>query len=109
MKKREQWLLVAGLAVGSLVSCSRASTKSPGGSNSMRKSIDPSGRELVQGGSETDPEAIKDKPSPCIKWAKGVGPTSKRQRKAIKTAAGPKAVPEDPEKKLQAENESHQQ
>jgi hypothetical protein len=109
MKRLKLWSLVAALALGNLVGCSRASTNSPDASDSIRKSFDKSGRELGEGREETGPETTKGKPSACIKWAKGSGRTSKPLRKAVKTAADREAVPEDREKKLQAENETHPQ
>jgi cytochrome oxidase Cu insertion factor (SCO1/SenC/PrrC family) len=62
MRRLKLWLLVALLAVGSLVSCSRASTKSPDASDSIRKSFDKSGPELGEGCEETGSETTKGKP-----------------------------------------------
>src|ERR1700720_2694823 len=106
-ERLELWLLVALLAVGSLAGCSRASTTLPDASDRISKSFDQSGREHGKGREETGPETTKGKPSACIKWVKGSARTGKTLRKAVKTAADPEAIPEDREKKLQAENETH--
>jgi hypothetical protein len=109
MKRLKLWSLVAALTLGNLLGCSRASTNSPDAADRIRKSFDQSGRDHGEGREETGPETTKGKPSACIKWAKGSGRTSKTLRKAVKTAADPEAIPEDREKKLQAENEQHTQ
>jgi hypothetical protein len=97
MKKLKLWSLVAGLAVGSLMGCSRASsTKSPDTSHGIR-----AGPEVAEGRQEVVPGMIQAKPSACIKWDKGSGRLSKPLRKA-KDAT----VPKGPEKKLQAKNEN---
>jgi hypothetical protein len=93
--------LVAGLAVGNLVGCSRPSTKSP----KHQMAFAP-GRELTDGHEETGPGTTESKPSAGIKWNKGSGRPSKPLRKAVKGAVVPQGVSEDREKKLQAENES---
>ena len=48
----------------------------------------------------------KSKPSPCIRWAKGSGRTSKT-RNAVKTVAAPESDRGDREKALQAENDNY--
>jgi peptidoglycan hydrolase-like protein with peptidoglycan-binding domain len=63
--------------------------------------VRPEGRE------ETGIETTKGKPSAGIKWAKGSGRTIRTLRKAVKTPADPEAVPEDREKKLQAETKEY--
>ena len=107
MKRLKLWLLVAVVAIGSLVGCSRASTKSRDASDHTRKLFDQSGRELGVSREEVRAETTKNKPSACIKWAKGSGRRS-TLRRAIKTAADPQAVPENREKNLQAANDNYQ-
>jgi hypothetical protein len=101
MKRLKLWSLVAGLAVGNLVGCSRASRKSPGASDGIRL-----GREVAEGRQEIGPGTTKGKPSACIKWDKSSGRLSKPPRKAAKDTAVPQRVPEDREKRLQAQNEN---
>jgi hypothetical protein len=96
MKRVKLWSLVAGLAVGNFMGCSRASTKSPDTSYGIR-----AGPEVAEGRQEVAPGMIQAKPSACIKWDKGSGRLSKPLRKA-KDAI----VSKDPEKKLQAKNEN---
>jgi hypothetical protein len=101
MKRLELWSLVAGLALGSLVGCSRASRKSSDASDGIR-----SDREVAEGRQEIGPGTTKGKPSACIKWDKSSGRLSKPPRKAAKGLAVPQRVPEGREKKLQAQNEN---
>ncbi len=108
MKRLRLCLLAALLLVGSQVGCSRAFTRSPDVSDSIRKTFDKSSLELGERHEEIGPET-KGKPSACIQWSKGSGRARRTLRKTVKTVATPKAVPEDREKKLQAENENHSQ
>jgi hypothetical protein len=96
MTRLKLWSLVAGLAVGNLMGCSKPSTQSPHASEGIR-----TGREVAEGRQGIAPGTIPGKPSACIKWDQGSGRLSKPVRKA-KGAA----VPKDPEK-LQAKNENH--
>jgi hypothetical protein len=91
MKSLELWSLIVGLAVG--MGCSRAPTKP----------LDASNRILTSPGvTESRKEIpVAPKPSPCIKWANGVGRLSKPPRKA-KNAT----VLREPHNKLQAKNEN---
>jgi hypothetical protein len=100
MKRLKLWSLVAGLALGSLVGCSRASRNSPGAEDGIR-----SDREVAEGGREIGPGTINGKPSACIKWDKSSRRLSKPPRKAAKGTAVPQRVL-DREKKLQAQNEN---
>ena len=73
MKVLMLWLLVALLAVVSLMGCSRSYATAPAAPDSIRKSL------------ETGPETTKGKPSACKKWVKGSGQTNRPLRKAVKT------------------------
>ena len=98
MKRLELWSLVAVLAVGNLMGCSRASSSSklPHASDGIRAS-----RGVAEGRQEVAPGTTQLKPSACIKRDKGFGRLGKPLRKA-KDAI----VSKDPERKLQAENEN---
>jgi hypothetical protein len=100
MRRLKLWPLVVGLALGSLVGCSRVSRNSPGASDGIR-----SDREVAEGRQEIGPGTTNGKPSACIKWDKSAGRLSKPPRKAAKGTAVPQRVL-DIEKKLQAQNES---
>jgi hypothetical protein len=95
MKRLKLWSLVAVLAVGNFMGCSRASTKPPHASDSIR-----AGRGVAEGRQEVAPGTAQLKPSACIKRDKGSARLSKPLRKA-KDAI----VSKDPERKLQAKNE----
>ena len=99
MKRLKLWSLVAVLAVGNLMGCSRASTKPPHASDGI-----PAGRGVAEGRQEVAPGTTQLKPSACItciKRDRGSGRLSKPPRSA-KNAI----VSKDPERKLQAENEN---
>jgi hypothetical protein len=100
MTRVKLWSLVAGLALGSLVGCSRASRNSPGAEDGIR-----SDREVAEGRQEIGLGAIDSKPSACIKWDRSSGRLSKPPRKAAKDTAVPQRVP-DREKRLRAQNEN---
>jgi hypothetical protein len=95
MKRLKLWSLVAVLAVGNLLGCSRASTKPPHASDGIR-----AGRGVAEGRQEVA-GTTQLKPSACIKRDKGSVRRSKPLRKA-KDAI----VSKDPERKLQAKNEN---
>jgi hypothetical protein len=96
------WTLVGGLALGNLLGCSRA-PRNFEPSDAVR-----SGPEVAEGAPETIPGTNQDKPSPCIKWAKGSGRLTKPVRKAVKTTVGTESPSRDRQKRLQAENENPQ-
>jgi hypothetical protein len=91
MKSLKLWSLGVGLAVG--MGCSRASKNPLDASNRILTSP-----ELAESRQEIP---FAPKPSPCIKWANGVGRLSKQPRKA-KNAT----VPREPHNKLQAKTEN---
>ena len=103
VKRLKLWSLVVGLALGSLVGCSRASRHSSGAEDSIR-----SDREVAEGRQEFGPGTTDGKPSACINWDKSSPRLSKLPRKAAKGNAVPQPVP-DREKKLQAQNENQPQ
>jgi hypothetical protein len=100
MKRLKLWSLILGLAVGNLMGCSRASTKSPDASDGTR-----AGREFAEGRQEVGPGTTDGKPSACVKWDKSSRRLSKPPRKAAKDTAVPERVL-DREKNLQAQNEN---
>ena len=85
--------LVAGLALGNLMGCSKASTKLPDASVGIR-----AGGEVAERRQAVAPGTTLSKPSAYIKWDKGSGRPSKPLRQAKR------AVPKDLAKKLQAKN-----
>jgi hypothetical protein len=96
MKRLKLCSLVVVLAVGNLIGCSRASTKSPHASGGIG-----AGRGVAEGRQEVALGTTQLKPSPCIKRDKGSGRLSKPLRKAKDSI-----VSKDPERKLQAKNEN---
>ena len=96
MKRLKLWSLVAVLAAGNLMGCSRASTKPPHASDGIR-----AGRGIAESRQEVAPGTAQLKPSACIKRDKDSGRLSKPRRKA-KDAI----VSKDPERKLQAKSEN---
>ena len=72
MKRLELWSLVAVLAVGELMGCSRASTKPPNASDGIR-----AGRGIAEGRQEVASGTTQLKPSACIKRDKGSGRLNK--------------------------------
>ena len=99
MLRPKLWTLVAGLALGNLLGCSRAPR------NSEPSDAVGSNREVAEVAPETIPGTNPDKPSPCIKWAKGSGRLSKPE--VVKTT-GTESTSRDRQKRLQAENENPQ-
>jgi hypothetical protein len=84
MERLKLWSLVAGLALGSLVGCARASRNSSGAEDGFR-----SDREVAEGRQDFGPGTIDGKPSACIKWDKSSRRLSKPPRKAAKGNAVP--------------------
>jgi peptidoglycan hydrolase-like protein with peptidoglycan-binding domain len=62
-----------------------------------------------EGQGKTGYEAIQDKPSAGIQWAKGSRRTSKTRRKAVRTVADPESSREGHEETPPAGNEKHDQ
>jgi hypothetical protein len=84
------WTLIALLAAGTLMGCSRISTKSLNASDGIL-----SDRQLAESRQEAPP-----KPSPCVRWDNAAGRFSKPGRKA-KDAT----VSKDSRPRLQAKND----
>lgn len=81
MQRLTIWSLVAGLAVGNLVGCSRTSTKPPNASSRTR-----SDRAVAEGRQQTGLATARGKASAGIKWDKSSGRLLKPQRKTAKGA-----------------------
>jgi hypothetical protein len=82
-------LLIASLTLGSLVGCSRPSSR-------LTHSLDAARRSLTQPGDDGRGENYIDsstrKPSPCIKWPVATGRQRREAPKAINSAIPPKAT-----------------
>ena len=78
MKRLKLWSLVAALALGNLLGCSRASTNSPDAADRIRKSFDQSGRDHGEGREETG-----NKPPKGIFYSEGRGEGSAKKDRAL--------------------------